>query len=775
MQYAQRKSLLFVVTALLGTWPVAACTFDPLAKVSEVPDGSLLCGNGTVDPGEQCDGTDLNATRCEDLGFPGGSLRCTSSCRFDTSQCSGGSACGNGIIEQGEDCDGSRMDGKTCRDLGFNGGTLRCTQDCSFDTSNCEIPASCGNGQLDGTEACDDGNHEAGDGCSPACQVEEGWTCDGAEPSHCDTICGDGIVVQDREPCDDGNNDDNDGCAADCQVEDYFSCAGEPSSCTCRILVSQDSTATPPDGKTWDSAFHDVRDGIHTASNQGQTLGTTCEIWVAQGTYPAYIDNPDDSFVLADRVKLYGGFSGTETLRAQRDFSQHETILDAAGSKHVVTAQDVTDAVLDGFTITGGSEGDNGGGMWLYDSIVAVNHCTFDSNHANSGGALFLGGDSRATVRSCDFTNNQTDNGVGGAILLDDNVSLTIRTSTFQDNKAEIPDNDADGGAIAMWGSSTLEIWDSHFTGNKAADNGGAINATGQTLTLHNVTFDSNVANSQDSGGGQGGAVRNGYGSTAVIENCTFTSNQGRLGGAFLLLGGTVTITDSLFDGNSATHKAGALGALGDWDGRQGYVTVSRTIFSNNQATDASGAVRLTMATNDSDEDTEVGIGAFDNCLFYGNQVTDNPYGGAISVVYGATLTLDNSTVSQNSTDASDGSGGVSVYNATATIRNCIIWNNQGDDLRMAGDSTVTVTYSDVPDSEGDPWSGEGNIATDPSFADDAHQDFRLLTTSACIDAAENLGAALDLDGNQRNVDQPAISNSGPNGDSVDMGAYELQ
>ena len=35
----------------------------------------------------------------------------------------------------------------------------------------------CGNGQPDAGEACDDGNRLAGDGCSPSCQVEYGWTC----------------------------------------------------------------------------------------------------------------------------------------------------------------------------------------------------------------------------------------------------------------------------------------------------------------------------------------------------------------------------------------------------------------------------------------------------------------------------------------------------------------------------------------------------------------------------------------------------------------------
>lgn len=45
--------------------------------------------------------------------------------------------CGNGIVETGESCDGSNLNGQTCVSLGFAGGTLACSGTCSFDTSGC--------------------------------------------------------------------------------------------------------------------------------------------------------------------------------------------------------------------------------------------------------------------------------------------------------------------------------------------------------------------------------------------------------------------------------------------------------------------------------------------------------------------------------------------------------------------------------------------------------------------------------------------------------------
>ena len=46
-----------------------------------------ICGNGRIDPGEQCDGDNLQGFTCIDLGIAGGTLGCTSECTYDTSMC----------------------------------------------------------------------------------------------------------------------------------------------------------------------------------------------------------------------------------------------------------------------------------------------------------------------------------------------------------------------------------------------------------------------------------------------------------------------------------------------------------------------------------------------------------------------------------------------------------------------------------------------------------------------------------------------------------------
>lgn len=57
--------------------------------------GGGMCGNGTVDTGEQCDSSNLNGFSCVDLGFAGGTLACDPvTCTYDSSNCTTGGTSG---------------------------------------------------------------------------------------------------------------------------------------------------------------------------------------------------------------------------------------------------------------------------------------------------------------------------------------------------------------------------------------------------------------------------------------------------------------------------------------------------------------------------------------------------------------------------------------------------------------------------------------------------------------------------------------------------------
>jgi hypothetical protein len=137
------------------------CTFDTTDCLE------VVCGDGVVGGDEQCDcgpmGDGCTAaqlanqsctTRPSPAGgnYGGGTLACNSpeSCTFDESGCY---YCGDGAIDPGEQCDGADLGGATCQSQGFDAGSLSCTNTCTLNTSNC-VTYVCGNG------ICDPGENE---------------------------------------------------------------------------------------------------------------------------------------------------------------------------------------------------------------------------------------------------------------------------------------------------------------------------------------------------------------------------------------------------------------------------------------------------------------------------------------------------------------------------------------------------------------------------------------------------------------------------------------
>ena len=105
--------------------------------------------------------------------------------------------CGNGVIDPGEQCDdGNRMNGDGCNAL----CQLEANWLCPSPGQYCLDLMACGNGVLTSNEVCDDGNTVSGDGCSGDCQtIEPGWRCR-VPGKPCTPICGnqlDGSVTCD--------------------------------------------------------------------------------------------------------------------------------------------------------------------------------------------------------------------------------------------------------------------------------------------------------------------------------------------------------------------------------------------------------------------------------------------------------------------------------------------------------------------------------------------------------------------------------------------------
>ena len=66
-------------------------------------------------------------------------------------------SCGDGNVDAGEDCDGSDLNGATCTSLGFDEGTLACDTSCGFETTSCcntHASYACSDGDLYYYDSC---------------------------------------------------------------------------------------------------------------------------------------------------------------------------------------------------------------------------------------------------------------------------------------------------------------------------------------------------------------------------------------------------------------------------------------------------------------------------------------------------------------------------------------------------------------------------------------------------------------------------------------------
>lgn len=176
------------------------------------------------------------------------------------------------------------------------------------------------------------------------------------------------------------------------------------------VYVDIDATGAH-DGSSWADAFTNLQDGIDLAVSG-------VEVWAAEGTYLPGVSR-SDSFVVKPGVRVCGGFTGVETVRQQRDWNAHETILsgDIPGdnSYHVVSAFGANPtAILDGVTIangqaTGGGDFNNGGGVYVDNGGVTIANSTISNNQAGTyGGGVSTNNTGTAIVVNSSFLNNST-------------------------------------------------------------------------------------------------------------------------------------------------------------------------------------------------------------------------------------------------------------------------------------------------------------------------------------------------------------------------------
>ncbi len=183
------------------------CTFD-------LTSCSGRCGDQVMQLmfGEQCDGENLVLTTnfCRARGYYGGAHGCSATCMLDETLCQGNGVCGDGTFQAAhESCDGQELGDATCESLGYPGGTLACGDTCRFAVAGCVGGETCGDGAVDGPEQCDGADLD-GRSCADLAGFAGGELACGPDcrfdtsRCHPETTCGDGAVYGD-EQCDGDN------------------------------------------------------------------------------------------------------------------------------------------------------------------------------------------------------------------------------------------------------------------------------------------------------------------------------------------------------------------------------------------------------------------------------------------------------------------------------------------------------------------------------------------------------------------------------------------
>lgn len=318
----------------------------------------------------------------------------------------------------------------------------------------------------------------------------------------------------------------------------FFICVffTENSYATIRRVSPGGNGATGPGTATnWSDAYSDLQAAIN-ASSSGD------EIWVAAGSYQPPIST---SFTMKEGVAIYGGFTGTELQLTDRDWLTNTTTLQGNGNSVIYNSSNnlTAIAILDGFSITGGSAA-KGGGIYNQNASPTLRNLIVLNNSATTEGGGIYNYVSSPTMTRITVSGNTVSGspGYGGGIY------SGFSTSVY--SWLVVMNNTAQNGAGMFNYLSNLSITRGAFAGNEADYGAGVFNQSSGPQFV-NVVFSQNIA-------AQAGGANFNQGSNPgpSFVNCTFFGNTAASasigGGAISNTSSVISITNSIFRANTA-------------------------------------------------------------------------------------------------------------------------------------------------------------------------------------------------------------------------------
>lgn len=265
-------------------------------------------------------------------------------------------------------------------------------------------------------------------------------------------------------------------------------------------------------------------------------------------------------------------------------------------------------------TVINNTASAEGGGLWNGTGTMTVSSTSVNDNTAvgngaaEGGGGLFNAGGNLVLEGSIVNDNVTTGPSTSGGGILNDMGILTVNNTTIDGNSAiraggGIEDNSAsgnmmtlnnvtitnneasaspgNGGGLHITGPGNSIISNSTVTGNSAAAEGGGLwNGSGlMNVVSSDISSNSVTGNGADQGGG---GLFN-AGGTLVVDSSTINSNlttgTSTSGGGILNDLGELTVTNSTLDGNTSIRAGGG---IEDNSASGSQLTLGSVIFSNN-------------------------------------------------------------------------------------------------------------------------------------------------------------------------------------------------
>lgn len=507
------------------------------------------------------------------------------------------------------------------------------------------------------------------------------------------------------------------------------------------LYVDQNVQAGNQSGDSWENAIPHLSDALKWArQNQNGTIWSASnplKIWVAQGTYkPSYNaadgqftqnGNRNNAFVLVKNVQIYGGFSGTETSIEERNWEDNPTVLSGnIGAENdpydnvyhiVISAGNVQQALLDGFTLTEG-RGDGsifggpvvngleinegGGAINTRSSSPLFRNLIIDNNLGYWGGQIFN------YQSSPTFENIQVTNGWsfwGGGVH--------NRGSSPVFNNVYIAENYGDlaGGGMynVEFGSPVLN--NVTFYGNTTGGDGqggGLYSYVQVGLKMSNVSF---IENEAGVAGGGIGYVADGVNQDVIFQNCLFVGNKtnGHGGGVMFFdaqNGGiTFKIENSTFYDNEGQTGA-SVGIWYDQEENGVPAEINNSIFWNN-STLISGSANPTFVINNSllqEDEWCLPYRECNNVLFNENPLFTDAENGDFSLTENspAVNTGNNTLFTGLSENTLDLAGNPRVYGYANGTIDMGAYEFQGGPLNISELNTVKIQMYPNPVKRGE-------------------------------------------------------------------------